>query len=60
MEGNAWRMVAVSLLTGLTIGLPGVGQAAGGEDEAAVAAVFEDGPAGPAQLFRVEWAVHRA
>ena len=55
MNGKAWRVVAVSLLTGLTIGLPGVGQAAGDEDEAAVAAMFEDGPARPEPLFRVEW-----
>ena len=54
MRGRAWRVVAVSLLTGLTIGLPGVGQAAG-EDAAAGAAMFEDGPARPAQLLRVEW-----
>jgi hypothetical protein len=54
MLGKAWRVAAVSLLTGLTIGLPGVGQAAG-EDAAAGAAMFEDGPARPAQLLRVEW-----
>ena len=53
MRGKAWR-VAVSLLTGLTIGLPGVGQATG-EDAAAGAAMFEDGPARPAELLRVEW-----
>jgi len=55
MNGKACRVVAVSLLAGLTIGLPGVGQAAGDEDEAAVAAMFEDGPARPDRLFRVEW-----
>jgi hypothetical protein len=55
MDGKAWHVVAVSLLTGLTIGLPGVGQAAGDEDETAVAAMFEDGPARPEQPFRVEW-----
>ena len=55
MRGRAWRVAAVSLLTGLTIGLPGVGQAAGDEDPAAGAAMFEDGPARPAQLLRVEW-----
>jgi hypothetical protein len=54
MRGKAWRVAAVSLLTGLTIGLPGLGQAAG-EDAAAGAAMFEDGPARPAQLLRVEW-----
>ena len=54
MRGKAWRVAAISLLTGLTIGLPGVGQAAG-EDAAAAAAMFEDGPARPAQLLRVEW-----
>jgi hypothetical protein len=54
MLGKAWRVAAVSLLTGLTIGLPGVGQAAG-EDAAAGAAMFEDGPVRPAQLLRVEW-----
>jgi hypothetical protein len=48
-------VVAVSVLTGFTIGLPGVGQAAGNEDESAVTAMFEDGPARPEQLFRVEW-----
>ena len=53
MNGKAWRVVAVSLLTGLTIGLPGVGQAASDEDEAAVAAMFEDGPARPDRLFHV-------
>ena len=55
MDGNAWHVVVVSLLAGLTIGLPGVGQAAGDEDEATVAAMFEEGPARPEQLFRVEW-----
>ena len=53
MRGKAWRVAAVSLLTGLTIGLPGAGQAAG--EDAAAAAMFEDGPARPAQLLRVEW-----
>jgi hypothetical protein len=54
MDGKAWYVV-VSLLAGLTIGLPGVGQAAGDEDEVTAAAMLEDGPARPEQLLRVEW-----
>ena len=54
MEGRTWCVVAVSLVTGLTM-LPGMGQAAGDEDESAWTAIFEDGLARPNQLFRVEW-----
>ena len=56
MNSKAWRVVAVSLVTGLMIGMPGVGQAADGEDDdPALAALFENAPARPDQLFRVEW-----
>jgi len=55
MRGEAARVAAVALLTGLTIGLPGMGQAAGDEDDAAAAAMVLDGPAGLEQFFRVEW-----
>lgn len=57
MDCKAWLMMAVSLLPGmgLTIGLPGVGQAASAEDEAQAAAMFESSAGLPQQLFRVEW-----
>ena len=55
MRGEASRVVAVVLLTGLAIGLPGMGQAAGDEDDAAAAAMVLDGAARLEQLFRVEW-----
>jgi hypothetical protein len=56
MNDKAWRVAAVSLLTGLMIGVPGVGQAADGEDgDPALAALFDERPPGPDQLFRVEW-----
>lgn len=55
MNGKAWRVTAVSLLTGLTIGMPGIGQAADGEDDPSVDALFDERPVRPDQLFRVEW-----
>src|SRR4029077_10629888 len=56
MDGKAWRVTVVGLLTGLMIGMPGVGRAADGEnDDPALAALFEDAPARPGQLIRVEW-----
>jgi len=56
MDGKAWRVTVVGLLTGLIIGMPGVGRAADGEnDDPALAALFEDAPARPGQLLRVEW-----
>jgi hypothetical protein len=56
MNGKAWRVMAVSLLTGFMIGMPGVGHAADGDDDdPALAALFEGAPAHPDRLFRVEW-----
>ena len=61
MDGKVWQLAAVALVTGLAIGGPGVGLATGDEpaagdgEDAAAAAMFEDGPARPGQLFRVEW-----
>ena len=56
MNGKAWRVAAVSLLTGFMIGMPGAARAADGQDDdPALAALFEGAPAHPDQLFRVEW-----
>ena len=56
MNDRAWRVTAVSLLTGFMIGMPGVGQAADGDyDDPALAGLFEGVPAHPDRLFRVEW-----
>lgn len=54
MRARAWRVAAVSLLTGLTIGVPGVERAAGDEARAVEAAMLDDGPARRAALVRVE------
>ena len=55
MNGTIWRVAAVAWLTGLMIGVPGAGQAADGDDERSVAALFDESPVRPDQLFRVEW-----
>jgi hypothetical protein len=48
MNDRAWRVTAVSLLTGFMIGMPGVGQAADGDyDDPALAGLFEGAPAHP-------------
>lgn len=55
MNGTIWCVAAVAWLTGLMIGVPGAGQAADGDDERSVAALFDESPVRPDQLFRVEW-----
>ena len=55
MNGEAWRVAAVALLTGLVIGMPGIGRAAAGEDEPSVTAWPDERPVRPDHLFRVEW-----
>jgi hypothetical protein len=55
MNGKVWRVVAIAGLSGLMIGVPEAGQAADGDDERSVAALFDESPVRPDQLFRVEW-----
>jgi hypothetical protein len=55
MNGTIWRVATIAWLTGLMIGVPGAGQAADGDDERSVAALFDESPVRPDQLFRVEW-----
>ena len=60
MNGKVWRVVAIAGLSGLMIGVPGAGQAAAGDDERSVAALFDESPVRPDQFFRVEWAASPA
>ncbi len=55
MRARAWRVAAVSRLTGLAIGLPAVEPAAGNEDGVAELAMLEGGPVRRDPLLRVEW-----
>jgi hypothetical protein len=54
MRGQGWRVAAVSVVTGLTLGSAGLARAAVDEETAAIV-MLDDGPVRSDQLLRVEW-----